>query len=102
MASDHRYLDFLPPSTESSQARRGPSVAFQPVVVIMPVLRAPGRWRALWQIDDQSSHEEFYGSRSEALAWASERCNDLLVWSAEVQDLVPTTVRGTSRRIGQA
>ena len=53
----------------------------------MPVPHSD-QWHAVWAVDAANGHEEAYGTKAEVLAWSTARCDRVLVWSEEAQDVV--------------
>lgn len=88
-------MDFLVGSSEDpvdgthTGAREAPHAAPEPFVVVMPESRtSASRWTALWDWDDGVHREEFSGCSYEAVVqWAVARCERILAWSEEDQDL---------------
>lgn len=56
---------------------------------VFVMLLRDGTWHASWQ--GRELLGEFDGTRAEAVAWARERCERVLVYSEELGDLVPLT-----------
>ncbi|SOD71045.1 hypothetical protein SAMN05892883_0645 [Jatrophihabitans sp. GAS493] len=80
------YQDFV--TDGDALAEPSPNPDFTPNVVLQPVGRSSD-WRAVWAQDANNGHEEFIGPQADVIEWASDRCPNVLIFSEEIQDLVP-------------
>lgn len=88
---NNRYFDWHHDEAHGDrQSTPETSSAFTQNVVIMPEPHST-HWHAVFALDDHNGHEEYYGTRDEAIAWARDRCSDIHIWSETTQDLEALT-----------
>jgi hypothetical protein len=60
----------------------------------MPVRRDSDEWHAVWALDSDNGHREYFGARDDVIGWATARCVNVRVWSERIQDIVEVGVGG--------
>ncbi|MCW2539012.1 MAG: hypothetical protein JWN95_737 [Frankiales bacterium] len=60
---------------------------FKPTAHVMPLPHSE-LWHGVWATHAIDGHEELEGTKDEVVAWATERCETMWVWSEAAQDIV--------------
>jgi hypothetical protein len=79
-------MDWESAPDESATPQSEEQHEFTPNIVIMLHPRS-SHWRAVFAYDAENGHTEFTGSRAETITWARSRCDNVLIWSPDKQDL---------------
>jgi len=83
-----RYRDYLA-SGKSEPSPIRPARALSTPRVIININRRNKKWSAVWESGEGLLGQFNSGTREEAISWARYRCDVILIFSLEHQDLVP-------------